>query len=388
MKKVTLRTRRLITIVLLFALVTVLSISYAVTVRASVQGHLLLTATDNWESGIMWRPCVVKAGSTYMMWYSGETADYLTDRIGLATSPDGVAWTKYSQNPIMSGTPGQWDEGSVNDEWVIYESGQYKMWYGGQTIVNGNPTSYQIGYATSSDGIHWTKYADNPVLAPGPSGTWDDLYVHLPTVIRNGSSYIMYYRGSSTKTTVTSLKVESSLGMATSSDGVHWKKSGSPLTLARSSSGWDTYQRVSDVLVVGGRYLLGYAGSPTPFPAPKGPVPKVKIGFASSLDGMSWTPDSNNPAIVGGSGTWDSGGVNYPMVLPVGDNLYVYYAAYASGQYEKAIGLAVLPAAQLPVPEYGSPVLIIVAVMLLTVFVTRRKRFQPCSGYHVRLLSN
>ena len=205
------RIRQLIPVLLLFTLVMLLSISNAVTVRASFQGQLLLTATDSWESGIMWRPCVVNAGSTYMMWYSGETPDYLTDRIGLATSPDAVTWTKYPQNPIMSGTPGQWDGGSVNDEWVIQDGGQYKMWYGGQTTVGGNVTAYQIGYATSPDGIHWTKYVGNPVLTTGPPGTWDSLYVHIPTVIRNGSSYIMYYKGQSTP-----VSLSGSPGMATS----------------------------------------------------------------------------------------------------------------------------------------------------------------------------
>ena len=281
-------------------LIMLLSVSNAVTVRASVQGQLLLAATDSWELGLpLWRPCVVNAGSRYMMWYSAEAEDHLTDRIGLATSPDGVAWTKYPQNPIMSGTTGQWDGGSVNDEWVLYESGQYKMWYGGQTIVGGNVTAYQIGYATSPDGIHWTKYAGNPVLTQGPSGTWDDRYVHIPTVIRNGSSYVMYYSGTSTKTSIH----EVSLGMATSPDGVHWTRSG-PLALAKSGSGWDTYQRVSDVVRVSGGYLMAYGGAPTLFP---GPSPKVKIGFASSSDGTNWTPYPDNPVIVGGSGTWDAG---------------------------------------------------------------------------------
>ena len=63
------------------------------------------------------------------------------------------------------------------------------------------------------------------------------------------------------------------------------------------------------------------------------------------------------------------------MVLPVGDKLYVYYAAYASGQWEKSIGLAMLPAAQFPVPESESPALIAAAAMFLTVIAIRRKRF-------------
>jgi predicted GH43/DUF377 family glycosyl hydrolase len=350
----------------LAVLIMLLTVSNAVTVKGSVQGQLLLSATDSWEKGVMWRPCVIKVSSNYMMWYSGETGDYLTDSIGLATSPDGLAWTKYPQNPVMSGTPGQWDRGSVNNEWVLYEGGQYKMWYAGQIVVDGKISTNEIGYATSPDGIHWTKYADNPVLTPGPSGMWDDAFVNLPTVLWNGSSYVMYYRGTSTKTSI----YLGSLGMATSPDGVRWTKRQQPLTLASSS--WDAGdQRVSQVIRLAGGYLMAYSGSPTPRPPP--PMPLFKIGFASSPDGRNWTPYPDNPVIVGGSGTWDSGGVNYPMVLPVGDKMYAYYAAYPSGQIEKSLGLAALPATQLPVPEYGSPVLIVVAVMFMVMPLIRRK---------------
>jgi len=64
------------------------------------------------------------------------------------------------------------------------------MWYGGY-----NGTNYQIGYATSSDGISWTKYGANPVLRLSSSG-WDNAYVRDPSVIKEtDGTYKMWYNG-------------------------------------------------------------------------------------------------------------------------------------------------------------------------------------------------
>jgi len=104
------------------------------------------------------------------MWYSGENDQY-DDNIGLAISTDGVSWVRYGQNPVLRvGAIGEWDSRSVMEPWVIFENGEYKMWYSGMMAANRTLLSYEIGYATSSDGIHWVKYPANPVLTASPSG--------------------------------------------------------------------------------------------------------------------------------------------------------------------------------------------------------------------------
>ena len=50
------------------------------------------------------------------------------------------------------------------------EGDVYKMWYTG---YNGAPSNiegkaeYAIGYATSPDGVNWTKHEGNPIFGPG-----------------------------------------------------------------------------------------------------------------------------------------------------------------------------------------------------------------------------
>ena len=72
------------------------------------------------------------------------------------------------------------------------------MWYGGgDSISVGAKFAYKgsIGYATSPDGVTWTKFVDNPVLVAGSLGEWDEFQVIIPEVIYEGSTYHMWYNG-------------------------------------------------------------------------------------------------------------------------------------------------------------------------------------------------
>jgi beta-1,2-mannobiose phosphorylase / 1,2-beta-oligomannan phosphorylase len=43
------------------------------------------------------------------------------------------------------------------------------MWYSGGEKFEPNA----IGYATSPDGLNWTKHPDNPIFRPDPSNPWE-----------------------------------------------------------------------------------------------------------------------------------------------------------------------------------------------------------------------
>jgi predicted GH43/DUF377 family glycosyl hydrolase len=338
-------------ILVLTALVCLSVIATIPRASSAVQGQLVLAAPSNgWDDDSVWRPSVVKVASGFMMWYSGESNS--VGSIGLATSTDGLAWTPYAQNPVMTpGASDQWDRDSTIEEWVIYDGGQYKMWYSGQTWTQTNQlNTYQIGYATSLDGIHWTKYSGNPVFTPGPTGSWDDLWVYRPIVVATGSSYLMFYVGSS--------RNGGGRGLATSSDGIHWTRIG---LINLPTSTWDAYrQRVTGVIKGDGGFLMAFDGWTGTDADP------TDIGFATSTDGTNWTPYPENPVVTARSSTWDSGGISYPIVVAANDKYYVYFSAYPANNLNRNIGVAVLPASQYPIPEYASVQFVIAGAILTT----------------------
>jgi predicted GH43/DUF377 family glycosyl hydrolase len=202
------------------------------------RGRLVLGVGRGWESRGSWRPSVLHNGSSFLMWYSGED-DQHVDNIGLAMSTDGISWVRYGQNPVLGvGAVGEWDSSSVMEPWVIFENGEYKMWYSGRKVANRTLITYEIGYAPRySDRIHWVKHAANPVLAASSSAAFDDQYVFRPLVLSADSPYQMYYRARSRKGMTSDWSHYT--GLASSSDGVHWTKRGSPIAIPPSRSGSD-----------------------------------------------------------------------------------------------------------------------------------------------------
>jgi predicted GH43/DUF377 family glycosyl hydrolase len=170
----------------------------------------------SWDDESVHSPTVIFDGNEYKMWFMGWDGSAWPEgnRIGYANSLDGIHWIKAdSVNPVLNlGETGDWDDLTISGSSVLFDGSQYHMWYGGS---DGN--YYNIGYATSSDGIHWTKDTlNNPVLQNGLPGEWDELGVHTPNVLFDGSSYKMWYTGINT--------TMNHIGYATSNDGILWTK--------------------------------------------------------------------------------------------------------------------------------------------------------------------
>jgi len=74
------------------------------------------------------RPCVVRDGGQWRMWYSFRGASY---RIGYAESPDGITWTRQDQRAGIVPGPEPWDSESVEYPWVFDHEGERFMLYNG-----------------------------------------------------------------------------------------------------------------------------------------------------------------------------------------------------------------------------------------------------------------
>jgi predicted GH43/DUF377 family glycosyl hydrolase len=161
---------------------------------------------------------VLHDGNEFQMWYGGCQSG-AGCRVGMATSPDGSTWTRYSENPVFGPGPvGSFDYGGVSTSAVLRRGGRYQMWYTAASTYDQYGTG-SIGYATSSDGVTWVRHP-SAVLEPGP-GVWDGLLVYGPAVLFDGASYHMWYTGI-WGYGATWLGVQ--IGYATSPDGISWTK--------------------------------------------------------------------------------------------------------------------------------------------------------------------
>jgi predicted GH43/DUF377 family glycosyl hydrolase len=148
-----------------------------------------LGSPTSWDDERVYSPTVIFDGSTYRMWYAGyDGSNY---RMGYATSPNGFDWTKSGANPVFDvGAGGTWDDTRVFGPSIVFHEYLYHMWYTGFDGAN-----YKIGYASSANGITWTKGVLNPILDLGSLNTWEELYVHSPSVEYDGNTLHMWYSG-------------------------------------------------------------------------------------------------------------------------------------------------------------------------------------------------
>lgn len=175
----------------------VLSIGYATSLDGQTwsrdPSNPVLTAGPEgaWDDYYVASGSVLWEGSTYRMWYTGCTI--MRCQIGVATSPDGIHWTRESSIPVLTnGSTGAWDSRDVLGPVVIYSDGLYHLWYSGRSVQAF--LVYSIGHATSPDGVTWTKDPDNPVVRPS-IGAWDAQGLLVGTVIAEGGGYTLWYDG-------------------------------------------------------------------------------------------------------------------------------------------------------------------------------------------------
>ncbi len=281
-----------------------------------------------WDEQFIHINRVIKHDSMYQMWYSGG---WTYVRTGYATSRDGITWEKYGRNPVLDVTPGGWDSKVAHRGYVIFTGSGYKMWYNGDSL-----STYHIGYASSPDGIHWTKFP-RPVLSPGPPGSWDGDHVGWCSIIGSDTSgtFQMWYGA----------QPGWKIGYATGSSETTWTKYGDPVL-------WDDkviYQ--PRVLLTGDRYEIWYAVGWQP----------ASLAYAVSNDGVHWSKSPENPVLLPGPPTtWDDEGIVIGDVRRERDLYRMWYngnngSVWRGGYAISPVGITVdiKPSSEYLVPRKG-----------------------------------
>ncbi len=99
---------------------------------------------------------------------------------------------KWEGNPILRGTgAGDWEAAAVLNPGAWQENGQVYLLY--RACAEYEEYRIYLGLATSTDGFHFTRVSDQPVMSPGEVGGFDGGCVEDPRIVKyDGTFYITY----------------------------------------------------------------------------------------------------------------------------------------------------------------------------------------------------
>jgi predicted GH43/DUF377 family glycosyl hydrolase len=230
--------------------------------------------STKWDEKIRERGFIIREDSIYYMWYTGYTKKTGEEMkyLGLATSPNGIDWTRHTGNPIHKSL---W----VEDMFVLKSDSTYYMFaesrgdtahlltstdrinwedkgaldvcqkngspikagpFGTPTVLKEGDTWYLfyerydagVWLATSTDMKLWTNVQDEPILKTGPE-KYDTYAVAMNCIVKQNGLYYAYYHASAYKDWR-----EWSMNVAVSKDLINWKKySRNPIVGDDKSSG-------------------------------------------------------------------------------------------------------------------------------------------------------
>ena len=215
---------------------------------------------------------VLKDGDKFRMWFSWRPKA----AVALVESDDGVQWSE----PVIVLPPNRktdWEE-RINRPVVLKRDGLYHMWYTAQI----QDRSW-IGYATSPDGLRWTRHPSNPIFRPDPESAWEKHKVTACQVVREGRWYVMFYTGFADEHTA-------QIGIARSRNGITgWQRHpDNPIIRARvNRDDWDYDACYKPYAIFHeGQWMLWYNGR-------KGGL--EQIGLATHPGRELWPPPDPAP---------------------------------------------------------------------------------------------
>jgi len=147
-------------------------------------------------------PCtVVKKDGTYFLYYIGADGNRSTDggprhrALGVATSTDGINFTKYSGNPILTHLPhNNEEEGIFSAGATLDDNGDIVLYYSALDADSATSESVDsdIRLAVSSDGFNFTEIGD--VVSHSDSSVWGygDEVFPVGTFYSDGTWYVYY----------------------------------------------------------------------------------------------------------------------------------------------------------------------------------------------------
>ncbi len=230
----------------IFIFFLLISVSCSKDDKSEINEFNLFTRTENpvYESpfGLAADPSVLMVNDTIFLYYSAEGG------IGIALSFDnGITWDRPNNSEddylALTRQPDNWDNTLETVE-VIKVGNEFKMYYAGYRegeSDNSHVENYEIGLATSQNGIDFTRIPqsiDQPILTRDTSNenTFDRHAITSPGIVFDNGIYNMIYAGWNVTNDWTGANAGIRILGATSTDGIIWEKIEEPILVASDIS--------------------------------------------------------------------------------------------------------------------------------------------------------
>ena len=158
-----------------------------------------------------------------------DTGDDDTSGVEYAIPAQGD-WTERGV-ALEAGEEGSWDmrlHGQISPSTAVKLDGTYLLYYvgaDGDRSTDGGPRHRALGVATSSDGIHFEKYAGNPVITHLPHNNEEEGVFSAGATVR-GDGTIALYHGAIWAADATTESVQGFVALATSDEGLAFEDEG------------------------------------------------------------------------------------------------------------------------------------------------------------------
>ncbi len=231
---------------------------------------------------------------------------------------DAIENTQFIQvpgpNPILKpGPKGSWDEGVMETSDAFRDVRTYYLYY---HATGGVGYHYQLGVASAPGPLGpFKKHGDKPILELGPKGSWDSSHAACAMILKEGpEEYYMWYSGTTSDDGTGMWHI----GLATAKHPLGpWKKHENNPVLK-------DFGYMGGVLKVDGKYRL-YVAHPITPPGYKRDYSPLAVAVGDKPEGP-FVKYRDNPLMGQGKfGDWDDGGTSEAEVLYHNGMYHMFY---------------------------------------------------------------
>ena len=276
-----------------------------------------------WARSLAHLPTVYQLDSERLRVYFAGLDEQQYGRIGYvdldAHDPGRVL--EVGQEPVLDlGEPGMFDDSGVNPATVLDVNGDRYFYYVGWQRSTRVPYLLFAGLAISTNGGPFTRYARTPIL----DRTDREPFIRSAmTVVREGQGFRAWYVSATSWTTIDGRLLPSYvIRMATSADGIHWQAQEQEqpvISLLDDEFGFGRPW----VIQTDGLYKMWYSIRSRSRP--------YRIGYAESVDGISWVRKDDAVGITASRDGWDSEMICHVSVLDIDGSLTMFYNGNGHG---------------------------------------------------------